>query len=379
MAMMLVIAAVAAATVLSYAVLANTSTNARVAETSTLIAQADALAESGVNYAIYNLAYPANAPAYTGPYWSGTSSPVSLGSGVPGTFSVAVSGAGGGPYTIVSTASVPGQDGSPVARQVTAVVAITTGFGVPGQAAGFNGPLTVGSNWTINGQLNVSGAVSLTAGATVNGSIVATALGLNGAIAPTSFTQLASSTALSAPTTHTDYTTYVQNGVTYSATLLTTDPAAGTVLGPTATNPAGIYYTTGRSPNLKGITINGTLLVKGGTNTVTVKSGTTNTITPAAGYPGLVVDNTVTMSSTNSRLTVNGLVYAGGGVIGSGLDNTGSSLTVNGALMVPGAAGISPVYNGSVTLNYNAQNASVPTFSTQMQVPTNITVQSWMP
>jgi hypothetical protein len=379
MALMLVVAAVAAATVLSYAVLANTSTNARVAETSTLIAQADALAESGVNYAIYNLAYPANAPAYTGSYWGGTSSPVSLGSSVPGTFSVTVSGASGGPYTIVSTASVPGEDGSPVARQVTAVVAIATGFGAPNQAAGFNGPLTVGSNWTINGQLNVSGAVSLTSGATVDGSIVATSLSLNGATAPTSFTQLASSAVLSSPTTHTDYTTYVQNGVTYSATLLTTDPAAGTVLGPTANNPAGIYYTSGRSPNLKGVTINGSLLVKGTTATVTVKTGTTNTITPVAGYPGLVVDNTVTMNSTNSQLTVNGLMYAGAGVIRSGTDNTGSNLTVNGALMVPGSSAIATNYNGHVTLNYNAQNASVPTFSTQMQVPTNISVQSWTP
>jgi hypothetical protein len=55
MALMLVIPAVALAAVLSYAVLANVGTQDQVSANAALLAQADCLAESGVNYAMYEL------------------------------------------------------------------------------------------------------------------------------------------------------------------------------------------------------------------------------------------------------------------------------------------------------------------------------------
>jgi hypothetical protein len=381
MALLMVTVAVAVATVLGYAVLANTNTGARIAETATLAAQADSLAESGINYAEYNLEHPDLAPAFTGSFWPGASG-VSIDASVPGTFSVVVTDLGSTApqtesYNIASTASIPAPDGTGVNRQVTVVVLMSTGFGMPGAAGGFNGPLTLGANVNVTGDLHVQGAVSLASGDVIDGSVIATALNPGGATNPGSFIQLSASTTSCSPTTHIDYTTYSQAGVTYAATLLATDPTAGTVLGPTAANPAGIYYALNRNVNLNGVTINGSLIVKNGG--VVVKGSEPNTITAAQGYPALVVDNQLAVNSTNRQLTVNGLVYAGQGVAGTGSSNTGSVLTINGSLLVPGSGGISSAFTGTVNLNYVAANTAVPTFSTQMQVPTNIRVQTWTP
>jgi hypothetical protein len=176
-----------------------------------------------------------------------------------------------------------------------------------------------------------------------------------------------------APTTVTDFRTYQMNGVTYNGKLLSSSPAAGTVLGPTATNPAGVYYAQGMNLNLNGVTINGTLIIKKtGTSGGNVVIKGVNTITPASGFPGLVVDSQIQMSGTGRSLTVNGLTWAAGGLTGS----AGNSMTVNGALLIPNSTGIGG-YSGALALNYNAQNVAVPNFSTQMQVPINIAVVSW--
>jgi hypothetical protein len=374
MAMIIVIPAVALATVLAYAVLANTGMQQQISANAELIAQADCLAESGVNYGIYNLQNPANAPPFTpSTFWTGTGAAIAL-SGIPGTVNITVSSLGGNNYAVNAVATVPGSNGGTVSRSMTAAVQAAQTFGIPNTAGGFNGNFTpaLGAITHITGDLRSNGAVTLPLGSTVSGNVYGTALSLLGVLGQ-SFIQTPANTLQNAPTSVTDYRTYTYNGVTYSAKLLTTDPAAGTTLGPTLTNPAGIYYTQNRTANLSGVTINGTLIVKSGNLSVT--SGNNNVITPMSGFPGLVVDKQITVPGSNKSLTVNGLTWAGTGITGTG-SNSGSAISINGSLLIPGTNALNS-YTGTVNLNYTAANVNVPNFSSQVTQPTAIKVLSW--
>ncbi len=310
MALLLVIPAVALATVLAYAVLTNTGMQEQISANAAHIAQADCLAESGVNYALYNLQNPSNAPSHAGNYWPGTTGAISLG-GIPGTVTVTVLSLGNSQYSISSAATVPGSNSGSISRVLNVAVQATATFGIPNQAAGVNGNLVPnGAKVTVTGDLRTTGSVTLPAGSSVSGNVYATALTLSGGT-DGAFVQEPSTGTTAAPSAVTDYRVYTLNGVSYSATQLTSDPVAGRVLGPTVSNPAGIYYAQNRNMNLNGVTINGTLIVKNGN--LSVATGTANVITPAANFPGLVVDKQLTVPGSNKLLTVNGLAWIGTG------------------------------------------------------------------
>jgi hypothetical protein len=361
MAMMLVMIAVALAAVLGYAVLANVGTQAQISENAAAIAQADCLAESGFNYGMYQLEN--NAPSA---FWS--SGTLSLGSTIPGTYSVTITP--GTQYKIVSTSSVSVGTVNPttINRSVTAYVQLNTPAVPNKEAAVFNGPVT----WGLLDNI-VDGVLAITSGSTITNN--------TSNVLPI----LPSDSSSPAPSSVTDFSVpYVYGGVTYSPTLLSTDPAAGTVLGPTASNPLGIYYVNNRIIDLKGVTINGSLIIKSGG--VEVNAGSTNIINPVEGYPGLVVNKSTSnvagagyleMSGNKAVLTVNGLVWAQLGVTKLGLTNTGSQLTVNGSLLIPSASPLNS-YAGALTLNYSAANVNVPNFSSQSStIPKNLRVVSW--
>jgi hypothetical protein len=373
--MILVIPAVALATVLAYAVLANTGMQQQVSANAELIAQADCLAESGINYGLYNLQNPSNAPAFSpSTFWTGSGGAIAL-ANIPGTVTITVASLGGNNYAINALATIPASHGGSVSRAMTASVQATPTFGIPNMAGGFNGNLTPPSGAVIHvtGDLRASGTVTLPAGSTVSGNVYGTALSNQGSIGA-SFIQTPSANVLNAPSSVTNYQTYTYNGTTYSAKLLATDPAAGTTLGPTPTNPAGIYYTQNRTMNLNGVTINGSLLVKNGN--VTVTGSNPNTITPMTGFPGLVVDKQITVPGSGKSLTVNGLTWAGNGINGTGGSNSGSSITVNGSLLIPNS-GVLNNYSGTLNLKYTAANVNVPNFSTQVAQPTSLKLLSW--
>lgn len=364
MALMIVVAAVAVAAVLGYAMLANSSTQAQISENTASIAQADCLAESGVNYALYCLSYPNNAPAFVSGTWQASN--VSLGTSTPGTFSVSIVDQGNSSFSISSTASVSGTNGTAIARHANVSAVANTVFGVANEAGGFVGNISVPANTSlkVTGDLRSTGSATLSASSTVSGTIYQAA----GNTVPNS-TQI------------TNYQTYKLNGVTYSATLLTTDPAPGTTLGPTSSNPSGVYYSTNRNLTLKGVTINGTILVNnpGGSTAngnLVINTTLANTITPVAGsgLPAVVVANQIKMSGANMQLTVNGLAWVNKGI---GTSGTNANLTINGSLLVPvSSTQISSTYNGTIKLNYQADNLHVPDFSPAVQVPT-VKVISW--
>src|SRR5438045_3403998 len=103
MALMLVVILISIATVMGYALLATSSMQAQISNTTVMAASADSLAESGVNLAMYYLQNPLTAPLTPGQsFWHGDTG-ISLGSTVVGTCDVSVTQLTPLTYQIVST------------------------------------------------------------------------------------------------------------------------------------------------------------------------------------------------------------------------------------------------------------------------------------
>jgi hypothetical protein len=231
--------------------------------------------------------------------------------------------------------------------------------------------LSVSGNLLSSGAFNaISGAVS------VSGTLQASSV--SGTVSATSTVLSAYPSA--APATTTIFTSYYLDGTQYYATNLTTDPAPGTTLGPTPTNPAGVYYSTNQNRTLSGVTINGTLIVKGNGSTtggVIIGASSTNTITPMPGFPALMVDNTIKTNGNNSAITINGVAWAAKGITQASASNTGSSITVNGSLLIPSTSSSAiSAYKQALSLTYNANTVNVPNFSSQSPTPT-MQIVSW--
>jgi hypothetical protein len=390
MALMLVIPAVALAAVLSYAVLANVGIQDQISANAALLAQADCAAESGINYAMYELDQPTGTAFASSTLWAPPTTATSLGSGL-GSFIVTLSNTTYVPAgaslatatsvttTITSVGTITGSSGGTISRQLTVTVQIPLLAQYPNQAAGVNGNISLASGMQVGSDLRSNGTVTLASGSAVTGSVYAPTLVSTGGTDSSYIQQ--NSTSIIVPTTVNPYLTYTLNGTgtTYSATRLTTAPASGTTLGPTVSNPAGVYYYTGNL-TLSGVTINGTLSVGG---KLTIQGTTPTTINATTNFPGLVVGyatttSTLTVNGSNVNLTVNGLSWVASGVTRAGASNSGSNLNFNGGLMIgfPGSSALG-TYNGAISAKYNSQYATVPGFSSQMQVPKNIHVISW--
>ena len=102
-----------------------------------------------------------------------------------------------------------------------------------------------------------------------------------------------------------------------------------------ANNPGHVFfYSNAMTPDLAqtaGVTINGTLVVKGGSLSVRAPGVVIN---PAPGMPGLVVERRdVNMYRTNNTLEVNGVAWIGRNITWTPVlgTSTGTSLRVNGA------------------------------------------------
>jgi hypothetical protein len=113
----------------------------------------------------------------------------------------------------------------------------------------------------------------------------------------------------------------------YSAGQLTNNIYNNIVLGPTETNPAGIYYRDG-DIEVNNITITGTLVVKHDMKIM----GSNTTITAVKNFPALLVGHNLTYEATGAKLNVIGLVN-----VWSQIDFKSKSncrLNINGALVI---------------------------------------------
>jgi hypothetical protein len=368
-ALAIVVTVMALAAVLGYAMLAGSALQAVASSNAINNAIADAQAESGIHLAMYYLLNPQNAPGYsstTGWFWPGasnitfstSSAPVTT---MPGSVTVTVTSAGNYLYnvTAVGSSSVASAGGGGVTRTITAQVQTVMGFLVQ-QAVGLGAVLNYSSSMNFTGSpyaLISSQEVLLISG-TIHGNVEATVVVTGGSVSGTTSSPPSVAPVPALANVH-DFRAYTYGSSTYSATQISTTIASGTTLGPSASNPLGVYWTTGSTTLSSNVTINGTLIVKNGNLVVQGKS---DTITAQSSMPALVIDDLLEISGMSESLTVNGLTYAGSGIAGSGV-TIGSNLTVNGALLA-NTGGVTGGYLGTINITYNSNNTAVPNFST---------------
>lgn len=355
LALFLVVAVLAFAAVIGFAMLSTASMQAQTTLNSNLALTADALADSGVDLACYYLINPTKAPKNvpSGSFYDGGT--ITFGSKMPGSVDLAITALGNDDYKIVSV----GRAGSrSIAHTVTATVHVQSGYQVK-SVVGFSGNGTLPLSATVNGDIQVAG-VLLNLGA-INGNVLSpnavTGSGslLGGLIAINSN----NNTPIPNSTTLRSYNTYTYQGNTYSSALITSLPT-GTTLGPTVSNPAGIYRYSGTLTMNHNVTINGTLIVEGGDLNI---SGGGNSITPMDGFPALIAKNNVWMrgtllpSSSPRDLTINGLAWLGGSLKYSGLLSN-SFFAVNGAIQFGNAGTVDSLFLPPLRVNKNADKVA---------------------
>ena len=374
-ALVLVVAVLATAAILGYALLSVNSLQAELSSNLAHSAGAEYAAESGARSAMYYLQLPSSAPST----WTSTggyelyASAIGLNDGTTASFDVnAVDGSARNIYTIQSTGR--STTGSAYTHTVTAGVTVTR-VAIPG-AGIFGGNITIPKNATFS-YGSTSGAVAIQAngsvtksnGSTVSGTIVQSPLSSTAWTAPTAATVNYYGVGMSSP----NYLAY--DGVTLGTAQLISGSSISTLSIPLAasSNPGAVYYHNGNL-TISGIfLLNGTLIVRGGTLTIS----STATITPKTGYPALVCESGVTISGQNVVSTSNGVVFIGGNYTWTGTSNSGSKFAVSGALVMPSGSTIAATNNGSFSVTYASSKVIVPDLTTFKQPGTSIKVNSW--
>jgi hypothetical protein len=369
---MLVVILVALASVIGYALLATTSIQAQIADNTQDAANADTLAESGMNVAMYYLQNPSLAGLAPGKtYWEGQSG-MTFGSTVAGTCDVAVTPLTNTRFKIRSTGR-PSSASDAISRTIESTIELNYAPAV-NYGIGANANLTVPGSVTLKGDIAVKGTLRLLTGAKVDGVINAVSV-IGSLLTATLGSGGSSSMPAPVPTSIPSYRTYSYGGTTYTATELTGD-LADVTLGPTSTNPAGIYYWTMGTRKLNGnVVVNGTLINETGNIWV---NGGNNSITAVTGFPGLVVGSDLVMASTNRRLTVNGMVYLKGRITATGGNQNGSKLIINGGLLMSNAnPTIDTTYNGTINVTYKSSALVVTGVGSSTSSPQSVSVMSW--
>ena len=349
LAMMLVLSVLAFVAVMGFAMLSGAALQAQSSRNSSLAVEADALAESGIDLAYFYLLYPHRAPSppAKNSLWGGATG-ITFGASVPGSVDVVVTSLGSGNYSVQATGKRAGADGAVVKRQANATAHVDPGFQMKAAAA-TAGNTVLSLYTTINGDLQSGGNI------TNNGKITGTAITSNAplgtGIITGGWTTPTSNNTSPVPNSSklTDYSTYKYQGVTYSAATITT-LASNTTLGPTPTNPAGIYKCTGNLNMGSNVTINGTLIVEGGVLNV---NGGNNFINPASGFPAAILksDLVVVGPGTPRNVSFNGLTWVGGAVKSSGVITNAAYVDFNASVLFGGSSSISLTFLGKVDVS----------------------------
>jgi hypothetical protein len=388
MAVMMVVIAVAVCSVMGYAMLWGASLNVQQMDNAVLAAQADSLAESGINLATYYLRYPSNAPSdflTSSDTYSVTG--LSLDASVNGTIDLTVTRdiPGGWDYTITSTGISKDSD-IRIAQTLKSTIHCDTIFS---PAYTFSSTadvsltgLTVKTAAGAAGAVQTNGVCQLAAGVVTGDVAAASVVGtFFGSAAPAPY-QVASPTwaqiNFAGPT-------YTHEGVVYNADVITS-PLTLPLPVPSADNPLHIYYCNGDlSVILSGnatltdatLVVNGNLIL-GATGDV---ASWRLTVNPASGAPALVVNGAIDFPCAMKKLSVNGLVWARDGVQGimTGGLNSGCNFTLRGAFLA--SSWPSPrTFGGTMSMLYGASFVDVPEFSTvSNQVPIKMIMRSFTP
>ncbi len=376
--LVIVLAVVAMAATLGYALLSGASLRTQAARNAMLASEAESVAESGMNLASYYLQYPARAPITSGSYWTGGNA-IGFGGSTSGTADVTVAVAGSSGATIYYDVTSTGRATSgttSLSRKITSRIEVNLGTQVK-YGATIAANTTIPASVTITGDIQSKGTV-LNLGkiiGTVYCSLLTNAFGVIPAALSGSYAS-AGPIALPSASNLKDYRTYTLSGITYSAVNLNmTLVADGTTLGATASNPAGIYYVDGNLEIRNNVTITGTLVCRNGTLTI---NGSGSTVTPATnGFPGLVVKSNLILKGGGARdFRVAGVTWLGGTITSSGIVTAANHLDFVGSVMFAGSGTVSTLFGGKVNITYDNTKVSVPDIDTSVPSP-NVRVLSW--
>jgi len=413
-ALMMVVAVIALASILGYVMLQTASLQNHAGTNQIKLLSADYLAESGLNIAMYYLQYPLQAPARNADgYWSGMNADYTLPNGCPATLIVSVTPAmdNSAPpkpvpwtYEVAASASV-GTAAEPthrVTRTTGARVYVRNEYAMRPGAVVANNNITFYGPITTNGDVYGSKQVAIKGGGAVEPQIKGRGyanpgLLISGYIPPRDGYETIHNPVASSPIAPSNsnvnlYKTYAVDGQQYNAGLIqsVTNILTG-LLGllfpqPTPENPAGIIYKDATVTPLvleDNQTINGTLIVEGN---LQVK-GTNITINPQPGFPALIVTGNLEIFQSGKNLTANGITYIGGqlksnnNLLPAPPLEMASTFVVNGGLIF-GSTTVSPIpstYNVRTTLNYNPTRAVAPelTSSAALRRATGISIVRW--
>jgi Tfp pilus assembly protein PilX len=373
LALVLVVAVLATAAVLAYAMLSANTLQAEISSNLTHAAGAEYVAESGVNVGMYYLQTPASAP----PSWTSSAgyklyaSAVPLNDGTQSNFDLSVT-ANPTPNTYTLQSTGWPSTGSAFSHTATAIVTVNRAP-IPG-AGVFGGNITIPSRTTFSSN-GVTGALAVQAdgtitqsGGTISGAQSVAPLEGNAYIVPTASTV----NFYGVGTTGGNYL-WTDNTTLGTPQQITTSTLTAANLPATlSTNPAGIFYHQGNLSITSNITIAGTLIVRGGTLTLQ----NTVTINPKAQFPALICEDNAILKGSSHVLTANGVVFLGTGFSWTG-SNTNSSFVVNGALLMPAGASIGTSTKGTVDVAYSRSNTNVPLLTTFDQPGISVQIDSW--
>src|SRR5687767_892151 len=308
-AMLLVLYVIAVAAILVYAMLSMASLQRQMERNIRRGPEAEALAESGVNLAIYYLLNPQNAPGYAAMtnidwYWPGTGGPVGFGAAADGTIDVAVTHDPAKPfeYEITSTGAAAG---SAVSRTVHSRVFVNADYEVNHAAVFGSEPIAVGGFTTLGAlgeptKVYARGALTIKTGGKVYGTVY------KGLFSPASLVQPIGGSFQALPVVPVfvppdlsrvrSYLTYTLPGdptnTVYTADTHAGGLSLGGAWGPSATNPAGVHVVTGDLTLLANAHVSGTLVVTGNLS-LNLLASTVSVATLQSALPALVVGGNI--------------------------------------------------------------------------------------
>jgi hypothetical protein len=404
LALMLVVAVVALASMLGLVMLSTATLANRASANQGRMFSADYLAQSGVNLAMYYLQYPDRAPAAqinASGYWGGTAGDIAISSAVQGTVNVTVTrdASDSWTYEVVSTGTAGVQSDTALSRTTGARIYVRNEYQAH-YAAAANYDFTAPAGFLFTGDVYGKGLLAFRT------SVSGLQYGVSGTAhcgskqnntgfisTPGGGWDIMTNPLYGAPTSGdlNLYRTYTVRDITYncdtipSATTSLTGALGVVTKSSSASNPAGVWYRDGATGGLftlnDNVTINGTLVIDGDLRI----NGAGIVITPNAGYPGLIVTGNVTIVQPTKSLTVNGTMYCGKQLLQTGAPggtvSLYSKLTVNGSLLM-GSTTLAPTgspYLVTTTLTYDATKSKSPdlTSASQLRYASGISILRW--
>lgn len=382
MALMVVVGTISVASLMALAMLSSSSLQARMGGTMRQVAQADYLAESGVNYAIHQLCKTAASDEI---YAGGAHS---FGGEGRERFVVTVARQpeSATDYDIVSRGEVLDAAGHVVASKTAqATVRVQTELKYNHSAVFGADKLVFDSGGMVELESVAAKRITIADGHTINNLTAQFADGnlMNVAEVNQGVTFPYRVTPVSAVRTFDNAPYLYSDGKVYWADPLPSGSLTATTLGPTTSNPAGVYYRRGNVTLNGHVTIRGSLIVLDGNLTI---NGMQNLIDGSQdhsrGFPTLVVrdgDIRPPVMGAGRILEVNGPTWVGGTLGASNL-GMGTEMLFRGVVILP-LRRIEmrkppiPALGGVIRIEYNPANNDVARLDRELI--SDVQILSW--